>query len=612
MAYLLLSSFGMKYFPVFFCFLFLLGQACLLSAAKLEEGMGSPHLKKAWVFLEAGRPQKALECLDREKTDPKDALYFYLIRGKSWEKMSQPNQALADYRSAYFHAPSPEKKALVLLERAEANLRLKYFDEAKWIYSLFFNQFSNSPDLPRAHLGIAQCLTALNALDEALPHYEQAGGTAAAFLGKALTLNRLGRFPEARDYFIKGITLNKALFEHNQEFILAFGENLLQLGYEQEAMTYLLSKRFDLIFKKKAELALGVMAFKTGNFPEAIKFFESAQTTSDQSTREQALSGLGETYLKSGKTAQARQAFGEYWSRYPGGKQYERALLILGKLDLEVGRAEAAGRWLKELGTRSHLQEKTLLEIEALLLHLKEKDPRLMGSLWSVLGPRFLQVSREPFLLLIAEGLKGSGKPYLLLQQWLAQNGSESVRMQSRAALVRHQIETGRLKEAGQALSSLKGTRLPKEEQLRLEAALLRARGEYRQASRILLSMKKIGPQDLSLLQESLLLGGDLEQALPAIEKNLTRLGGNGQIYSRLGDLYYAKGKKKEALHYYQKVLETDPLNEWALLRAGSLLKGEEAQKMLGKIRDEKSLVGKLAKSGLREMEIHKKMGDWL
>ncbi|MEW6184202.1 MAG: tetratricopeptide repeat protein [Thermodesulfobacteriota bacterium] len=602
----------MKYFPLFIPVFIALSHPFHLSASGLEEGMVSPHLQKAWAFLEAERPHKALDCLSRGKTDPGQAPYYFFIRGRAWEKLSHPTQALADYRSAYFHAPSDTLKALALLERAEAYFRFKNFHEAKMVYSLFFSHFGMSAHLSRAHLGMANSLTALNILDKALGHYEQAGETAATFLGKAVVLHRLGRFQEAHDYFVKGTSLSKALFDQNPEFLFAFGENLLELGRDKEALDYLTSKRLDPVYKKKGELVMGRMALQAGNYLEAQKFFESALTSSDPSTKQQALYLLAETYVTTRKTAQARQALWEYWSKYPGGRHYESVLLMLAKIDLAAGREERSSRWLKELGTRSHLQEKTLLELEGLLLHLKDKDPRLMGSLWNIMGKRFLQVSREPFLLLMAKALKGSGESFVRLHQWLAQNGSEPVRMQSRVALIRQQIESGRLEEASRALSSLKTTKVPREEQLRLEAALLQARGDYRQVAKVLLSIKKVGPQDLSLLQESLALGGDIEQALPVIEKNINRLGGNSKIFSRLGDLYYTKGKAKEALNYYQKVLENDPLNEWALLRAGTLLKGEEARKLLGKIREENSLVGKFAKTGLRELELQKKMGDRL
>jgi tetratricopeptide (TPR) repeat protein len=133
---------------------------------------------------------------------------------------------------------------------------------------------------------------------------------------------------------------------------------------------------------------------------------------------------------------------------------------------------------------------------------------------------------------------------------------------------------------------------------------------DYGMASERLLALKKMDTKDLSLLGDTLTSVRDGNKALAVFEKNLLRLGGNSDAYIKLADGLYEKGKKKEALQYYQKALENDPLNEWALYRAGSLMAGVEAQKMLGRIKNENSLLGKFAKSSLKEIEIQKKIGE--
>ncbi len=116
----------------------------------------------------------------------------------------------------------------------------------------------------------------------------------------------------------------------------------------------------------------------------------------------------------------------------------------------------------------------------------------------------------------------------------------------------------------------------------------------------------------LSLLQDALLSARNVTAALTVFEKNLLKLGGNSQAYIKLADVYQEQGKNKEALQYYQKALETDPLNEWALLRAGSLMAGEDARKMLGRIKNENSLLGKFSKARIKEIEIQQAIGDSL
>jgi tetratricopeptide (TPR) repeat protein len=213
----------------------------------------------------------------------------------------------------------------------------------------------------------------------------------------------------------------------------------------------------------------------------------------------------------------------------------------------------------------------------------------------------------------MAEALKGKERPYIELHRWLAKNGSEKVKIQSSIALVRYYVDTGNLGSALEGIRSLKALRVfktPEDEILRLEARILHAKMDYGTASERLLSLKKMEANDLPLLQDTLLSAGNVNKALAVFEKNLLRLGGNSNAYLKLADVYFEKGKKKEALQYYQKALENDPLNEWALYRTGSLMSGEEAQKMLGRIKSENSLLGKFAKSGLKEMEIQKKMGE--
>ena len=51
-------------------------------------------------------------------------------------------------------------------------------------------------------------------------------------------------------------------------------------------------------------------------------------------------------------------------------------------------------------------------------------------------------------------------------------------------------------------------------------------------------------------------------------------------------------------------------MNDWALYRAGHLMTGEEGRIMLGRIKSENSLLGKIAKAGLKEIEIQRKLGE--
>jgi tetratricopeptide (TPR) repeat protein len=584
----------------------------ILPAVTIEEGIASPELKKAWYLTKTNHPEEALRYLSEKSPDSSTAIYYHFVYGRVLETMKKTGEALEHYRSAYFHAPSEELRALAFLERAEAYFRLHNYYEAKVVFSLFLKNFSKSDQMIRANLGLAQSLAEIGYLSEALQYFDKAGEGAEVIFGKANSLHRLGRFEEAHQLYLKGIAGDKFYFLRSPEHIFYYGENLHQLGNDQEAIQYLTSNMDDPILKKKADLVLGQLSLKTRKLDEAQKLFSSALSSPDISTRQEALFYMAETHSLAGNKTQARQEFQEYWAKYPAGKAYEEVLIKLGKLDLEEGRIEQSSRWIKELSFRSLLKEKTITELEWFLLRLKEKDPLRLISFWNFVGPKLLNPSREPFLLIMSEALKGKGKPYLELQQWLAKNGSEPVKIKSLMALVQLQIEARNLGAAMEGIRYLKDRKFTGDELLRLEARIYHAKMDYGMASERLLSLKKMEAGDLPLLQDTLLSARNVNNALVVFQKNILKLGGNSQAYIKLADVYHEKGKKKEALQYYQKALENDPLNEWALYRAGNLMAGEDGQKMLGRIKSDNSLLGKFAKASLKELEIQKKIGDSL
>jgi tetratricopeptide (TPR) repeat protein len=582
----------------------------ILSAMTIEEGIVAPALRKAWELTKANRPADALRSFSEKNTGLPGDIYYHFVFGRALEAVKKSGEAMEHYRSAYFQAPAGELKELTFLERGEAFLRIHNYYESKTVFSLFLKNFNKSNQGTRANLGLAQCFAGIGHLPEALAYYEKAGEGPAAVFGKANILHRLGRLEEAHQFYLKGFTGDKSYFLNSPEHIFYYGENLQQLGKDQEAVQYLTSMNGDQVYKKKADLVLGRMAFKTRNFEEAQKLFSSALSASDIPTRQDALFCLAETLLGAGKKIEARQKLQEYWTKYPAGKAYEEVLIKLGRLDQEEGRFEQANGWIKELSFRSPLKEKTLTELEWFFLQLKEKDPSRLVFLWKFIGSKLLNISREPFLLIMSAALKGKGKPYIELQQWLAKNGSEAVKIQSLIALTQAQLETGNLREAMEGIRLLKSLKAAGDEILRLEARVCHAGMDYKAASERLLSIKKMEVGDISLLQDTFSSARDVDKALAFFKKNLLKLGGNSPAYIKLADFFLEKGKKEEALQWYQKALENDPLNEWALYRAGSLMAGEEGQKMLGRIKSGNSLLGKFARAGLKEIEIQRKIGD--
>src|SRR4030042_234935 len=347
-----------------------------LPALTIEEGITDPSLKKAWEMVKSNHPSDALQILPEYKSDSKTSIYFHFIYGRALERLNSPFEALEHYRSAFFNAPSEELKALSLLERAEGYLRIKYYYEAKTVFSIFLKNFNQFKYSSRANLGMAQSLAGIGLLPEALFYSEKAGEEVEAVFGKANILHRLGRLKEAHETYLKGISEDKLYFLNSEELLFYYGKNLQQMGNDQESVSYLNSKKIvDPILKKKADLALGLIALKARKYAEAQNFFYSALSSLDACTKQEAIFRLAEAHLGAGNKREARQKLQEYRLKYPAGKEYEDSLLRLGKLELEEDRSAQAVGWLKELDLRSSLKRETLTELERVFLRLREKDP---------------------------------------------------------------------------------------------------------------------------------------------------------------------------------------------------------------------------------------------
>jgi tetratricopeptide (TPR) repeat protein len=581
----------------------------LLPAGSADEGLGDPALNRARVMIKDGRPAEALKILSAFQPAAESRPVFHFLSAQALEGMKRNLEAMEQYRSAYLQARSGEFKEQAFLERAEFLLRLKNFDEARIIYKLFLDQFKKSRYREKAFLGIAQSLAGSGLFSEALKYYEKAGDRPEAVFGQAAMLHRLGRLKEADDRFAKGISRDKVYFLSSEALLFYYGENLRQMGKDDQARQYLTSKKEDPVLRKKADIALGLISLKSGKYEEAQKYFSTALSCPDRLVRQEALFYSAESQLGLGRKKEAEQLLQKFRLSYPSGQAYDQALLKLVRLGLEEGRIEQAGAWIREWVFRSSLKKETFGELESILSSLREKDPPRLVSLWKSLGPKIFGLASESFLINMAETLKGSGRPYLELQQWLADHGSEKAKVSALAALAGYQADSGLFDQAQGNIRLLKNLKNSGDETLRLEARIRKAQGDFGAAAERLAALKKVEARDLPLLADSLDYARDVNRAAAFFEKNLRRLEGNSASYIKLADILYDKGKKKEALGYYQKALEKDPLNDWALFRSGSLLAGEEGRKMLSRVKAENPLLGKLIKAGLREKEIEQRAG---
>jgi tetratricopeptide (TPR) repeat protein len=586
-----------------------LGTPVLLPALTLEEGIRDSHLKQAWAAIQKNQPTQALNFLKATPQDGDQRAYYHLINAYALEKLNKPSEAVEHFRAAYLSASTGELKELTLLERGDGYFRIKNYYEAKLVYGMFLNQFKQSHFLERANLGMAESLVQIGMLPAALTFFDKAGNSGEVALGKANLLHRLGRPQEAHEYFQKGISQGKSL-AWSEESLLNYGENLQQLGKDAQAHLYLSYAFKDPKLKNKADLNLGLVALKSKQWGEAQKYFQAALSASDRKIKQEALFYLAESQWEGGKKKDAYKLFAEYRQTYLAESIPDRVFLRLAKVDLEEGRWDKAGERIKESVFRSKLRKESISELEGLISQLRHQAPELIPPLWKAMAPKFMSMASEPFLLSLAEGFKKDDPAYFEIQRWLSQHGSEKTKLKSIVNLAFYQIGRGSLNEAMVTLKGVGKNKVPKDDLLRLEARIHYAKKDYPATIERLLALDKVEPEDLPILEETLLWARNTDRALIFFERALGQQEGNSGNHIRLADALYDRGKKKEALSHYQKALEKDPLNEWALYRSGLIIGGEEGIKKLGAIKNDGSLIGRLAKASVREKNVEKKLEE--
>jgi tetratricopeptide (TPR) repeat protein len=610
MAWMLLHNSTMKGKLLCLLICLLWGLPSQPSALTLEEGIKEPPLRQAWEAVKKNQPAQAIQALSAMPQGSDRSVYYHLVYGRALEKAGKPSEAMEHFRSAYLNAPSGEPKELALFERAEAYFRMRNFYESRMTYALFLKQYPRSPYVEQASLGMARSLVQIGMASEALPFFEKAGHSIEAVMGRANILHRLGRVKEADDWFRKGLSQDREYFLRSEETLLNFGENLVQEGKDQEALSYLTMKYKNTALQGRADFNLGLVSLKARKADEAQRHFQSALTEGDRKTKQEALLHLAEAQWEGGRKKESYKLLTEYRRAYGAGSMNPSLLGRMAQVDLDEGRADKGVQGIQEMVSRFKPQKDNFSEIETLISQVKTKAPERLVPLWKAIGPKILPLSAESFLVSLAEGLKKDEKSYLEIQTWLAGHGSEKIKTKSLMDLAGYQIELGRFNEAMGTFKALGKGKLAKDDMLRLEARMFYAKKDYAATVERLLALKKIQQEDLPLLQDTLRYARDPNRAAVAFATALSHLQGNSSSYITMGDLLYEKGRKKEALPYYQKALDKDPLNEWALYRSGMLLGGEEIQKRLGAIKNDRSLVGKLAQTSLRENKLERKFEE--
>lgn len=568
--------------------------------------------------MEAMRSHKSLEAVDilSNYTPAANELFSYHdTYAKALETSKKVYDSLEHYRLAYIYAPPGGKKELVLLERAEAYMLLKYYPEASLSFSIFLKTFPDFKDHERVHSGLAEAFYKQGFFKEALTHYELAGTTPRALLGKAQTLQALGKLSSAYDIYMAVNKSNRAYLFSQPEAVYNAGETLRLLGKYPDARIYLNSAK-EPALKNRVYLSLGLIELNEGKYSSALNYLNSVlDSASDKKLRRQALFNRADVYIKLGKKEDAKLSLMEIKTQHPYSPEYDAAILMLARLYKSEGNTDAAIPLLKELVVRRSPEVKAINELEALMLETMGDKPEEFIKLWKTAGNWLLEPARSESLLKIARKLKPEGTPFLNLCKWLLRYGADNVKMQIRLELADFYAGLGNAELASKYLQEVKA-RGDNDEVARLRARIYRLNAEAIKAAETLMAIRKIERSEVDMLSDMQREIRTSRKAVNFYEKAINKAGGSAVEYIKLADLLYEAEGKREALKYYRtavSMIKTEDAalskeKAWALYRISALSDSKESFEALKSLPKGDEVLERFAAARLKDMELSEKL----
>jgi tetratricopeptide (TPR) repeat protein len=236
----------------------------------------------AYAFLGAGQPQQALDPLLRATAvQPSDAEAWYdlaLIQtelGKDTDALSslaKANQLDPEY------AEAQNRLGAVLAKTGQTGLA-----EGAYRSSLRIQ-----PTLADAHANLADLLAARNDLEEAVWHYQRAGGKPITQFRYGVTLARMNRLAEAQTQIEAALKSNPSLAE-GHDVLGGLLEKQGRLDAAEVQYREAVRIRPDL---GGAHFDLGRVLAKRRDLPAAAEEFRKAAADPEPAVRQQALQAL--------------------------------------------------------------------------------------------------------------------------------------------------------------------------------------------------------------------------------------------------------------------------------------------------------------------------------
>lgn len=569
-------------------------------------------LERARELLAEKKPADALAALSSFSPLHEERSSYHHAYARTLVALKQPYESIEHYRLAYTYATMTAERERLLLERAEVYAGMRYYSEAAVCYEVFLRQFPKSGLLERAELGIADARYHTGDMRSSLAHYEKAGQSSRARMGKANVLQALGRTPEAHEAYQQLMEHDPKSANSSPETLYAMGENYRLMGKPKDARVYFESVK-DPVLKYRASLGLGLLAMAEDLNDAAVAHFTAAAESAERTIRREAIMYRAEANMKMKKYDIAKTALVEIKNSYPYGKTYESAVLLLARLHRAEGKSAESVALLKTLIYRRNPVPAALDEIELIIMETKDKNHDEFVKLWNIAGKWLLHAERTRSLIAIAQGLRHDGKPFFEISRWLIKYGSEEAKSEGRLLLADFYIDAG---DESAAWSFLKRARFTvrNERVLRIEAKILLARNDAQKAAAALMSIQEPTEADILLLLRAMKKLKNIDKQLAFCEQAFKKSPASTRVAVRLADVLALAGHEQKALAYYhaatapqQSKGRLSPDSEWAHYRIATLSPGKDASASLTTLQSANSPFGRYAAAELKGMDLKSK-----
>lgn len=509
-----------------------------------------------------------------------------LLQGRALRESGRQAEALSHYRSAY-RRTSGGARAPILLEIAQCCLEMSYYPEAAGYARLLLRLYPAAPEVPAARLLLARSLSASGRGVEALDVLDGLSGVPEAEYCRANTLQRMGRTLDAARAYARAEALDPDYIGRSEETRCLLGENLLARGERGRARQLLLTVTGDR-HAKRAAAALGAIALADGSADEAATRLSAALGSPEMDVRRRALLALAEALLARGDARGAAARLSELAARHPNTPEAAEGLVRLFRIRRDAGAdpAQAAALLRAPLREPGRARESAIAEAVA-LIDSAARDKALLSRVWDVLGRHLTNAASAETLLRVAAAVDRLGDRAAPLHERISRFGPAQARAASLSWLASRATDASRAREYVERgrQAGLRGDDLR-----RIEARAALASNDPGVAAAALLSLGRPGKDDLPALREILPYAPDRKRAAALFAELVARHGGDAEDLALAGDIWYARGRRREALAAYRAALAKDPSSEWAALRAALLLGPGEGDEFLGRIRSDRLL----------------------